>query len=490
MIPRFTFLSAAALALTLALVWGVPGMARAQSVDINLPELGDSAGAELSMQTEKKIGQEIMNEIRAREPTYLDDPEIEAYLNQLGNRLAAASPDPGIGFYFFPLEDPMINAFAMFGGYIGVNSGLILAVQNESELAGVLAHEVSHVTQRHLARGIARQNQISTASLLAMAVALLAANANPDVAGAAMASASAGAVQAQLGFSRDFEREADRIGFQTLEKAGFDVRSMSAFFARLQRATRIYENNAPVYLRTHPLNVDRISDMQNREQGHPYKQVPDSPDFQFARARLQAMRGTPTEAAAHFKTLLAEQKTLNVAATQYGLAVAQMRQKNWQGAENTLAGIRQGKSAAPMIERLYAEARIKRGDLAGGLAVFRDALNRYPDAIALVYAYGEALLENRRLEDAQNFLDQSVRKRSADARLYKLQARSYAARGKTGQQHQALAEAYALEGRLSAAIEQLELAQKSSGNDFYANSSIEARLRQFRLKQQEEAKIQ
>jgi predicted Zn-dependent protease len=476
------------LLLTLALVWGVPDVARAQSVDINLPELGDAAGAELSMQTEKKIGQEIMNEIRTQEPTYLDDPEVEAYLNQLGNRLAAASPDPGIGFYFFPLEDPMINAFAMFGGYIGVNSGLILAVQNESELAGVLAHEISHVTQRHLARGIAKQNQISTASLLAMAVAILAARSNADVAGAAMASASAGAAQAQLGFSRDFEREADRIGFQTLEKAGFDVRSMAAFFARLQRATRNYENNAPVYLRTHPLNVERISDMQNREQGHPYRQVPDSLEFQLVRARLQAMRGTPAEAVAHFKSLLAEQKTLNVAATQYGLAVAQARLKDWQGAENTLVGIRQGKTATPMIERLYAEARIKRGDLAGGLAVFRDALNRYPNAIALVYAYGEALLENRRLEDAQTFLDQSVRKNSTDARLYKLQAQTYAARGKAGLQHKALAEAYALEGRLPAAIEQLELAQKSGGNDFYTSSTIDARLRQLKLKQQEEAR--
>lgn len=484
---RFPFLSAPLL-LVSALVLSVPDMARAQTVDIHLPELGDSASATLSMQTEKKIGQEIMNEIRAQEPTYLDDPEVEAYLNQLGNRLAAASPDLGIGFYFFPLEDPMINAFAMFGGYIGVNSGLILAVQNESELAGVLAHEVSHVTQRHLARGIVRQNQISTASLLAMAVAILAARSNSDVAGAAMAGASAGATQAQLGFTRDFEREADRIGFQTLEKAGFDVRSMSAFFARLQRATRIYENNAPVYLRTHPLNVERISDMQNREQGHPYKQVPDSLEFQLVRARLQAMRGTPAEAVAHFKTLLAEQKTLNVAATQYGLAVAEARQKDWQAAENTLAGIRQGKNAPPMIERLYAEARIKRGDLAGGLAIFRDALNRYPNAIALVYAYGEALLENHRLDDAQTFLDQSVRKNSADARLYKLQAETCAARGKTGQQHKALAEAYALEGRLAAAIEQLELAQKSGGNDFYTNSAIEARLRQFKLKQQEEAR--
>lgn len=122
-------------------------MAGSSWAQSDLPELGDAAGAGLTLQTEKKIGQEIMNEIRMREPSYLDDPEVEAYLNQLGNRLVAASPDPALGFYFFPLQDPMINAFAMFGGYIGVNSGLILAVQNESELAGVMAHEIAHVTQ-------------------------------------------------------------------------------------------------------------------------------------------------------------------------------------------------------------------------------------------------------------------------------------------------------------------------------------------------------
>ncbi|MCE1172457.1 MAG: M48 family metalloprotease [Azovibrio sp.] len=463
-------------------------MAGSSWAQSDLPELGDAAGAGLTLQTEKKIGQEIMNEIRMREPSYLDDPEVEAYLNQLGNRLVAASPDPALGFYFFPLQDPMINAFAMFGGYIGVNSGLILAVQNESELAGVMAHEIAHVTQRHLARIIEKQKQISTASLLAMAAALLAARSNADMAGAAVASASAGAAQAQLGFSRDFEREADRIGFQTLEKAGFDVRGMAAFFARLQRATRAYENNAPVYLRTHPLNVERISDMQNRELDVPYRQVPDSQDFHLVRARLQALRGTPAEAVAHFRTLLQEQKTLHVAASQYGLAVALVRQKDWKEAEQVLAGLRGGRGGSPMIERLYAEARVNRGDVAGGLTVFKEALARFPNASGLVYSHAEALLQHGRLEEAQRFLDGQVQKNTQDARLYQFQAKAYAARGRAGQQHKALAEAYLLQGQLPAAIEQLELAQKAKDGDFYERSAIDARLRQLKRRQQEEMK--
>jgi predicted Zn-dependent protease len=467
----------------LCLLLGMAGAAWGQADDDNLPELGDVASVGLDMQTEKKIGREIMNEIR-RDAMYLDDPEVEAYLNRLGNRLAAASPDPGIGFYFFPVNDPMINAFAMFGGYIGVNAGLVLAVQSESELAGVLAHEIAHVTQRHLARGIARQKQISGVTLLAIAAAILAARSNSDAASATMAGASAGAAQAQLGFSRDFEREADRIGFQILQKAGFDARGMSSFFTRLQRATRIYENNAPVYLRTHPLSGERISDMQNRELNQPYRQAPDSLEFHLTRARLQAMRGAPAEAAAHFRTLLSEQKTLHVAATQYGLAVALARGKDWAATESILQALRD-QNASPLIDRLYAEARVRRGDLTGGLTAFREALRRYPDAMALTYAYGELLLENRRLAEALAFLAQSLRRHASDARLYRLQAQAYATAGKAGQQHQALAEAYALEGALPAAIEQLELAQRARDNDFYTSSAIDARLRQLKQKQAE-----
>ncbi|MDE2585019.1 MAG: M48 family metalloprotease, partial [Betaproteobacteria bacterium] len=215
-----------------------------------LPDLGDAAQSELSPQMEKQVGESIINEIRLRDPQYLDDPEITAYLEQIGGRLATASPDPSFGFNFFAMADPTINAFATFGGYVGVNTGLLMAAQTESELAGVLAHEISHVTQHHLARGMAKDKQQSTVAMIAMALALLAARNSPNGASAAIMGSQAAMVQSQLAFSRDFEREADRIGFQTLQKAGFDVRGMGDFFQRLQQATRLYENNAPAYMRT------------------------------------------------------------------------------------------------------------------------------------------------------------------------------------------------------------------------------------------------
>ncbi|MDR1646666.1 MAG: M48 family metalloprotease [Zoogloeaceae bacterium] len=452
--------------------------------EADLPELGASASVGLPWNLEKRIGQDIMNQIRQIEPSYLDDPEIEDYLNRLGGRLAAVTPDAG-NLHFFVLKDATINAFAMFGGYIGVHTGLILNAQSESELAGVLAHEISHVTQRHLARGLEKQKQVSVANMLVMALALLAAHSNANLAEAAMATGTAGTIQAQLNFSRDFEREADRSGFQMLVKAGFDPRGMAAFFERLQKATRAYENNAPVYLRTHPLSTERISDMQNREQDVPYRQVADSLDFHLVRARLQAQEGVPAEAVARFRAALVDKRYASLAATHYGLAVALERQKDGRGMEKALADARAAGGASALIERLEIEARLRQGDVAGGLARYREAISRYPAALALTSGYAEALLAAGRFKEGLAFLDARLRN-APDARFYRLKARFHAAQGEMAQQHQALAEAYAREGALDAAIEQLERAQKSPGGDFYVQSAIDARLRQLKRQKMEE----
>ena len=178
-----------------------------------LPELGDVASNDFSLSTEKKIGQQIMHDIRWREPSYLDDADIETYLSQLGNRLAAVSNDPGFGFTFFAINDPNINAFAMPGGYIGVHTGLILSSQTESELAGVLGHEISHVTQRHIARQIYQSKQVGMASMVAMALALLAARSSGQVAGAVHAGHEKRAVADGGGSGRLFHQSAPRHAF-------------------------------------------------------------------------------------------------------------------------------------------------------------------------------------------------------------------------------------------------------------------------------------
>lgn len=453
-----------------------------------LPELGDVASNELSLATEKKIGEQIMHEIRWREPSYLEDTDIEAYLNQLGGRLAAVSNDPGFGFYFFAINDPNINAFAMPGGYIGVHTGLITSAQTESELAGVLGHEIAHVTQRHIARQVFQSSRIGMASMVAMGLALLAARSSSQAAGAAIVTTQAGALSAQLAFSRDFEREADRQGFDTLRKAGFDVRGMGGFFSRLQRAVRLYENNATAYLRTHPLTGERLTDMQNRELQVPYRQVADSIDFHLVRAKVRAMQGRPSDAIKDLETLLGEKKFASEAAIHYGLAFAYTRAQDWPAAEREIGAVRRLKVSAPMLEHLAADVRIGQGDAAGGLRLYHDAMVRYPFNLALLYGYGGALIGNRQFAESLRFTEAQLRNYPSDVRLHRMRAESYAGLGRKGMQHRALAEVFALQGQTAAAVEQLELAQKAGDANFYEMSSIDARLRELKLRRIEEMK--
>lgn len=453
-----------------------------------LPDLGESSQADLPPHLERRIGETIVQNLRLRDPTYIDDVEVTAYLNQLGRRLAAQSADPGIAFEFFAVRDNTLNAFALPGGFIGAHSGLILAAQSESELAGVLAHEIAHVTQRHIARLVGKQSQAQIAQWLAIAVAILGSRSNSDISGAAMAAGAAIGIQTQLNYTREFEREADRIGFQVLEDAGYDVRATTAFFERIQKFGRLYENNAPDYLRTHPLTTERIADMENRAQQRPYRQVADSLEFQLVRAKLKTDMGTPLEAVNAHKLQIAEKKYASPAAAYYGLARAELRAGNPAAAQQALDELREMKIASPMLETLAGEIKQAGGDPGAALSIYRDAKVRYPRDKAVTYALIESLMATRQLEEALKIIGSELHMSPGDAPLYGLRAKTYAMMGKRLQQHRAQAELYALRGQLQAAIEQLEIAQRSKDGDFYELSAVDSRLRELRARHAEELK--
>ena len=444
-----------------------------------LPDLGESSGVDLPWQTERKLGQTLFNDIRWNSPDYLDDPEVETYLNTLGRRLGNASPDPSIPFMFFGIDDLTVNAFATFGGYIGVNTGLLLSAQSESELAGVLAHEISHTAQRHLARQISQSKQSSTAMLLAMAASILAARSNSQAGIAGVIGAQAGAMQSQLGFSRDYEREADRIGIQILEKSGLDPRGMSHFFERLQKSTRLYENNAPVYLRTHPLTIERISDMQNRESKLSSRDLSDSPEFHLIKAKLLAMKGTPDEGVKALENKLASDPPMP-GASYYGLAVAQFRAKNWKDAEKALSEARTHKIQSPLLDRLFAEIRLAQNDTSGALKAYTAALVKNPKNPALVYGHIEALLRLNRNAEAHAQAEQRTRQQPSDANAWRLLAKSAAALERKTAEHRAQGEFYALQGKTVAALEQMEIGQRAADGNFYEMSALDARLHELR----------
>ncbi|HET9462778.1 MAG TPA: M48 family metalloprotease, partial [Thiobacillus sp.] len=323
----------------------------------DLPDLGEVSRRYFSDQEEQALGRAIMRDVYA-DPRYLDDPEIETYLNQLGYKLVSVSTRNQREFNFFVVNDPSINAFAMPGGNIGVHTGLLLSAQSESELASVVAHEIAHVTQDHIARMVASQSQSYWPTMAALALALLAARSNPNVASAAIASSQAYSIQNQLNYSRDYEREADRLGYEMLTRGAYDPRGMSGFFNRLERANRFYDSSAPAYLRTHPLTTERIADMQARSEDASYQQVEDSLDFQLVRARLRAQEDSPVDAVRAARNVLKEKRYSSETAARYGLVTALIRARKFKEAEAEVQKLLPGKSGHPMIQQLAAHSAL------------------------------------------------------------------------------------------------------------------------------------
>jgi predicted Zn-dependent protease len=449
---------------------------------IELPDLGDVSRASLSQSHEDRIGREIMGQIRSS-GDFLNDPALIEYLSQMGDALTLAARASGQAFQFFLVRDPSLNAFALPGGYIGVHTGLLSATRNESELAGVLAHEIAHVTQKHIARMVDDQRGAGLSTLAALALAILAARSGGDATQAVLVTSQALMVQRQLDFTRENEKEADRIGLQTMQASGYAPQGMASFFERLQNRSRVMETNAPAYLRTHPLSFERIADLQNRLADLPYSQHADSPAYLLARARVQAEEGDRHEAVKRFEALVTDRSS---AEHWYGLARAALRTADFAKADKAVSKVLQLAPQEPMARLLAVEAALAAGraDQAADLA--QAALKAHGGYRPLIYAQATALLRAGKAAPALARLDEHLRTWVSDARLYALRAEAHKALGHTAQSHQDQAELYLLDDRLQAAIEQLEFAQRSPGADFYNQSIIDARLRALRERRSRE----
>lgn len=460
-------------------LWSVLLLLAPLALAEGLPDLGDYSQTVLPPQEERRIGEEIMREIRAS-GQLVGDVEVSDYLGGLGYRLASNSPDNRQTFTFFVIQDPTINAFALPGGFIGVHTGLILSARSESELASVVAHEIGHVVQRHLARMVAQQQRDTLPSIAAMAFAILMARANPELAKAGLTSVQAGTVQRQLDYTREHEREADRVGLQILHDSGFDVRAMPAFFDTLMKGTRFYDSSAPSFLRTHPLTTERIADVGNRVAQLPYRQVPDSVEFHLVRAKLRAMQGAPTDAVQFFEEGLHNHSYAMEAAQRYGLALALMRAHELEQAHQEIDALRSLLPRHPMVETLTAQLLANGGRIRDALARYREALALFPKHRGLIYGYAELLLAERQAEEAVRFLGEKQLEFPNDGYLYQLQSQGYTQLGKNLLRHQAQGEAYVRAYDLPSAVNQMELAVKSGDGDFYQLSIVEARLKELR----------
>ncbi len=459
----------------------------AQQLANRLPDLGDPAQQSLSPAQERRIAEEVMREVRFHEPTYLDDPEVEEYLAALGRALTSSPVVVGQNYQFFVLRDKTINAFAMPGGVIGLHTGLIATTTSESELASVMAHEVGHVEQHHMARMLARQGSSTALMIGSLLLAILAGRNSPAAAGAVLASGQAAAIQSQLSYSRDYEREADRLGLQILDSAGFDPEGMPSFFERMYAQTRGMDNNAPAYLRTHPLTQDRVTDIASRVRQLRAQPHPSSIDFALVRSKVEVLQDGSDLAASRLlvrKVVTAQEQS----ARWYGLARAWLADNQLDKATQALSELRKLRPDTSMLAMLAADIERARGHFDLAAKACRDAQKQYPLRRSLVYCEAESWLAGAKPEEALKVVDPLLRGASQDYRLYALQAKANEALGRTTHAHRAQADVYMLQGVLSSALDQLQIAQRAGGGDYMEQAALDARLREVKRLYEDTAK--
>ncbi|MCK5432233.1 MAG: M48 family metallopeptidase, partial [Gammaproteobacteria bacterium] len=253
---------------------------------VDLPDIGDSSGSAISPEFERRLGKAFMRSVR-QHAKIVNDPEVESYIESIGYKLAANSDNNTLAFTFFVVDSPDINAFAAPGGVIGINSGTILNSRNESELAGVMAHEISHVTQRHMARQFERAGQFSLPQTAALLGAILIGIANPEAGVAAMTIVTGASAQTQINFTRENEKEADSVGIQLLARSGYDPQGMPNFFERLHQKSEYYQGNAPEFLRSHPLTTSRIAESKARASKYKPVNYVNTASYELVRAKIE-----------------------------------------------------------------------------------------------------------------------------------------------------------------------------------------------------------
>jgi predicted Zn-dependent protease len=357
-------------------------VAGAGADDINLPDMGSPADAILNNTEEAQIGRMIMRDIR-NSGMVVEDPLITEYLNDIGSRIAAQTNEGDHSFTFFAVEDPRINAFALPGGYIGVHTGLLEASRNEDELAGVLAHEVAHVTQRHIARAIhanSRQSILSTAMMLGAIIVAVAGGSSDAVQGA-VAVAQGTAAQQQINFTRTNEYEADRVGIAALADAGYDPYGMASFFEVMSRQqTTSPEMRAPEFMRTHPVTTARIAEARNRARNYPQIRSDDSEYF---------------ESRDYDKQNDIER---------YGRAVAHQRAGNYFSALPIFEELLDKDKSVIAYHIGLGQTLVALDQTSRALDIFERALELFPRNVPLVIEYGERLLELEQPKKAHKML--------------------------------------------------------------------------------------
>ena len=446
----------------------------------NLPDFGSPADAIINKNQEEQLGRQVVAQMR-NAGGILEDPQLQEYIDSIGSQLVGQASDGSQNFQFFVVDDGAINAFALPGGYIGVNAGLILTSESESELAGVLAHEIAHVTQRHIARSIYDSQRTSILSMATMLAAVLlgaAADAGGDAMTGIVTASQAAQIQRQINFTRSNEHEADRVGIETLSAAGFDTRGMATFFEKLARRYGMAREQIPALLQTHPVTSARIAEARERSRLLPAATHTNSMGYGVAKARLTIQQARSVSNARDIFAARIEQGNGDFS-DRYGLALCQASLGLIDEADRTLNALVDEYPSIIAFWIARAETLMLAGFVDAAIDVYVEANGLFPRNVPLAISFAESLINAGQPARAHALLLDLLNNVPPTPEQIRLIARAANAEGDVGNAYYYMGEYYLSVGNPALAMTQLRMALEAPGVNSVDRSRYDARLRQI-----------
>ena len=445
----------------------------------DLPEIGVVASSAITLDKEVLIGDALMRQLRGQGPI-IHDPLLDEYIQDIGNRLVAQADDVKFPYKFFILNSPDINAFAFFGGHIGIHTGLIFNAQNESQLASVLAHEVSHVTQRHIARSIEARKKSSPLQIASLLGGLLLAMANPEAGIATIYAGNAASAQSSINYTRQNEKEADRIGIRILAQAGFDPNGASSFFGILTEKNRL-KSKQLAFLQTHPLPESRVADARTRAASYRVGNVPESLNFHLAKARVLARYyASPKRNTHYFSELVQKERYVFKQAAQYGLALSYLANEQLAEAQRLINELLKADPNNLFYLDTYTDIAIETKQRTKAIEKLTAQSIHTPYNQVITLNLANILIKDNQAEKAVALLKDYLLINPGKMLAYELLSDAYRVSEQKLEMHQVKAEIYALAAAYPRAIDELHTAYNFANDRQIEKQRIRARIDQFR----------
>ena len=460
----------------------------ASAIDNNknkLPDIGISGYSVLSIDKELQLGQAMMRQLRGSSPM-IQDPVLIEYINHLGNTLVKNAQGVNYAFEFFLINNAELNAFAFFGGHVGIHSGLITTADTESELASVIAHEISHVTQRHLARRLESQSQTQGLTMAAMLSSVLLTLVNPTVGMAALSASMAASQQASINYTRGNEKEADRVGIALLANSNFDPQGAASFFSKMSAKYR-YSSKPPAMLLTHPVPESRITDARQRALNYPARPLPPSLDFELTKARLKARyQGDVKSNITYFNRQIDKKRYVLKEAAQYGLALSYFENKQTVKAQELLLQLLATDGNNLFYVDALTDVYIANNQTDKAISMLKQLNLFMPNNQVVSLNYANALLADKQFDLSAQILQDFLLVNPGNFIAYDLLTNLYRSQGKIGLMHMNKAEVLALLGAYSKAVDELQTSYGFLEEQPLMQKRVKARILQF---QEQESRL-